>query len=149
MGLKSCLLTHIHILTTVTTTTFIMSWQSCVDDQLISTKMIKNAVIAGHDGNIWAASAGFPVSVDELKTLLGRYSNIDELAMNGVTVGGQRYMFLSATDRVVRAKKGTSGVHCIKTVQALIVCVYEEPVVPEQAATVTEKLGEYLISVGY
>ena len=39
-----------------------MSWQSYVDDQLISTKMIKNAVIAGHDGNIWAASAGFPVS---------------------------------------------------------------------------------------
>ena len=39
-----------------------MSWQSYVDDQLISTKMIKNAVIAGHDGNIWAHSAGFPVS---------------------------------------------------------------------------------------
>ena len=38
-----------------------MSWQSYVDDQLISTKVIKNAVIAGHDGNIWAASAGFPV----------------------------------------------------------------------------------------
>ena len=32
---------------------------------------------------------------------------------------------------------------------ALIVCVYEEPVVPEQAAIVVEKLGEYLISVGY
>ena len=39
-----------------------MSWQSYVDDQLISTKVIKNAVIAGHDGNIWAHSAGFPVS---------------------------------------------------------------------------------------
>merc|ERR1711994_217845 len=103
-----------------------MSWQSYVDDQLISTKVIKNAVIAGHDGNIWAASAGFPVSVEELKSLLGRYANTDELA-----------------------KSGTSGVHCIKTVQALIVCVYEDPVVPEQAATVTEKLGEYLISVGY
>ena len=44
---------------------------------------------------------------------------------------------------------------CCKTfnpnlfISALIVCVYEEPVVPEQAATVTEKLGEYLISVGY
>ena len=34
-------------------------------------------------------------------------------------------------------------------ISALIVCVYEDPVVPEQAATVTEKLGEYLISVGY
>merc|ERR1711997_570631 len=129
--------------------TDIMSWQSYVDDQLISTKMIKNAVIAGHDGNIWAASAGFAVEPAELKSLLSRYANIDELAMNGVTIGGVRYMFLSSTDRVVRAKRGTSGVHCIKTVQALIVCVYEEPVVPEQAATVTEKLGEYLISVGY
>jgi Profilin len=35
------------------------------------------------------------------------------------------------------------------SVSALIVCVYEEPVLPEQAASVTEKLGEYLISVGY
>merc|ERR1711879_479728 len=108
------------------TTSPTMSWQSYVDDQLLSTKVIKNAVIAGHDGNIWATSAGFNATVEELKTLLGRYASTDELAM-----------------------KGTSGLHCIKTVQALIVCVYEEPVVPEQAATVTEKLGEYLISVGY
>ena len=57
------------------------------------------------------------MSVEELKTLLARYANTDELAMNGVTVGGTKYMFLSATDRVVRGKKGTSGVHCIKTVQ--------------------------------
>ena len=55
--------------------------------------------------------------MEELKTLLTRYANTDELAMNGVTVGGTKYMFLSATDRVVRGKKGTSGVHCIKTVQ--------------------------------
>merc|ERR1739848_61641 len=98
MGVKWCELAHSHHTTTTTTTvtTVIMSWQSYVDDQLISTKMIKNAVIAGHDGNIWAHSAGFPVSVEELKTLLGRYANTDE-----------------------------------------------------QAATVTEKLGEYLISVGY
>jgi len=39
-----------------------MSWQSYVDDQLIATKVIKQAVIAGHDGNIWASSAGFAVS---------------------------------------------------------------------------------------
>ena len=126
-----------------------MSWQSYVDDQLISTKMIKNAVIAGHDGNIWATSAGFTVTAAELKTLLDRYASTDQLAMNGVMIAETKYMFLSANDRVVRARKGQSGVHAIKTVQALIVCVYEEPVVPEQAATVTEKLGEYLISVGY
>merc|ERR1711962_1973319 len=104
-----------------------MSWQSYVDDQLISTNMIKNAVIAGHDGNIWASSTGFNVTAAELKVILDRYTNTDLMAMNGLMVGGTKYMFLSANDRV-------------------IVCVYEEPVVPEQAATVTEKLGEYLIS---
>ena len=43
-----------------------------------------------------------------------------------------RYMFLSANDRVMRGKKGTSGVHVMKTVQAIIVCVYHEPIVAEQ-----------------
>ena len=62
---------------------------------------------------------------------------------------GTKYMYLSSTDKVIRAKKGTSGVHIFKTKQALIVSVYEDPVVPEQCATVTEKLGEYLISVQF
>merc|ERR1739842_202082 len=104
-----------------------MSWQSYVDDQLISTNMIKNAVIAGHDGNIWASSSGFNVTAAELKVILDRYSSTDQLAMNGVTVGGTKYMFLSANDRVVRARKGQSGVHCIKTVQALIVASTRSP----------------------
>merc|ERR1712112_119973 len=73
-----------------------MSWQSYVDDQLLSTKVIKNAVIAGHDGNIWATSAGFNASVEELKTLLSRYGSTDDLAMNGVTVGGTKYMYISS-----------------------------------------------------
>ena len=32
---------------------------------------------------------------------------------------------------------------------AYIICVYEDPIVPEQAANVTEKLGDYLIQVGF
>ena len=84
----------------------------------MATKFVNQADIAGHDGNIWAQSEGFTVSVEELKSLLGKYSNTDSLAQSGVTVGGKKYMFLSSTDRVVRARKGTSGLHCIKTVQA-------------------------------
>lgn len=126
-----------------------MSWQSYVDDQLLSTKMIKHAVICGHDGNIWASSADFKVTPEELKTLISKYGDTDKLASSGVTIAGTRYMYLSSTDRVVRAKKGTNGVHAIKTQQTYIVCLYEDPVVPEQAATVTEKLGDYLIQVGF
>lgn len=126
-----------------------MSWQSYVDDQLISTKMVKHAVICGHDGSIWATSAGFQVTPEELKTLISKYDNTDTLASSGVVIAGTKYMFLSRSDKVVRAKKGTSGVHCIKTTQTYIVCVYEDPIVPEQAASVTEKLGDYLIQVGF
>jgi len=126
-----------------------MSWQAYVDDQLIATNMVTHAVICGHDGNVWAQSNGFTVSPDELRTLISRFSNTDQLAMNGVTVAGTKYMYLSSTDKVVRAKKGTSGVHVIKTTQTYIVCVYREPIVPEQAASVTEKLGDYLIGVGF
>lgn len=126
-----------------------MSWQAYVDDQLLGTKMIKHAVICGHDGNIWAQSADFKVDPAELKALVSKYESTEQLAQSGITVGGTKYMYLSSTDKVIRGKKGTSGVHCIKTIQAVIICIYEDPVVPEQAASVTEKLGEYLIGVGY
>jgi len=126
-----------------------MSWQAYVDDQLMSTKMVTHAVICGHDGNIWAQSTGFSVTVEELKGLISKFGNTDSMAQSGIKVAGTKYMYLSSTDKVIRAKKGTSGVHVIKTTQTYIVCVYKEPIVPEQAASVTEKLGEYLIQVGF
>lgn len=126
-----------------------MSWQSYVDDQLLNTKMVTHAVICGHDGNIWASSANFQVTPEELKALIAKYNNTDQLAQSGVTIAGTKYMYLSSTEKVIRAKKGTSGVHAIKTTQTYIVCVYEDPIVPEQAASVTEKLGDYLIQVGF
>jgi len=126
-----------------------MSWQSYVDDQLVNTKMVTHAVIAGHDGNIWATSANFNITPDEIRTLIAKYNNTDQLAQSGITVAGTKYMYLSSTDKVIRAKKGTSGVHAIKTNQTYIVCTYENPIVPEQAASVTEKLGDYLIQVGF
>ena len=51
-----------------------MSWQPYLD-QLVATGFVKHAVICGHDGNIWAKTAGFDVSVEELKTLLACYNN--------------------------------------------------------------------------
>jgi len=126
-----------------------MSWQSYVDDQLLNTKMVTHAVICGHDGNIWAKSADFVVTPEELRALIGKYADTSLLAQGGIMIGAKKYMYLSSTDKVIRAKKGTSGVHAIKTTQTYIICVYEDPIVPEQAASVTEKLGDYLIQVGF
>jgi len=126
-----------------------MSWQAYVDDQLLATKMVSQAVICGHDGNAWATSAGFSASPDELKNIANTFGKMDVLPMTGVKIGGEKYMFLSGDDKVLRCKKGTSGIHVMKTVQAYIIAVYHDPIVAPQCAQVTEKLGEYLISVGF
>ena len=43
-----------------------MSWQDYIDTQLIG-KDLKNAVIAGHDGNVWAKSPDFNVTPNEIQ----------------------------------------------------------------------------------
>jgi len=126
-----------------------MSWQSYVDEHLIGTESVKEALICGHDGNVWASSKDFNVTAAELKTLIDNMGKIETFQQSGVTMAGVKYMFLSGSDKVIRAKKSTDGLHIMKTTQAVIICKYGEPIVPEQCAIVTEKLGDYFISVGY
>ena len=73
-----------------TSTTHKMSWQQYVDEQLIATKVVKDAVIAGHDGNIWAASKDFSVSAEEMKKIAENFNNQEVLAMNGLVVAGTK-----------------------------------------------------------
>lgn len=126
-----------------------MSWQDYVDNQLLASQCVSKAAIAGHDGGVWAKSEGFEVSKEELAKIVQGFDKTELLTSGGVTLAGQRYIYLSGTDRVIRAKLGKMGVHCMKTQQAVIVSIYEEPVQPQQAASIVEKLGDYLITCGY
>ena len=132
-----------------------MSWQSFVDDRLLATKMVTHAVICGHDGSIWTRPGPFGqyrcnVLPSEVTALLDMYDKPEEMGVCGPVIGNKMYMYLSSfEDKVVRLKAGNGGCHCFKTKQTLILSYYEEPIVHEQAATVTEKLGEYLIGLGY
>ncbi|CAB4062845.1 DHX16 [Lepeophtheirus salmonis] len=128
----------------------IMSWESYVQEQLVATKMVTQAVICGHDGNILAQSLGFAVTAAELKTLASMYGSAEMLAQNGIVIAGTKYMYISSTDRVVRAKKGKGGIHCMKTTQAIIlsVSVYEtRQSYPNKPPQSRKKLGDYLISL--
>lgn len=62
-------------------------------------------------------SYSLQVTKEELAKLISGFDQQDLLTSNGVTLAGQRYIYLSGTDRVVRAKLGRSGVHCMKTTQ--------------------------------
>lgn len=54
---------------------------------------------------------------EELAKLVQGFEKTDLLTSGGVTLAGQRYIYLSGTDRVIRAKYGKIGVHCMKTQQ--------------------------------
>ena len=45
--------------------------------------------------------------------------------------------------------QGKEGVMIVKTKQALLIAHYPETVQPGEAATTVEKLGDYLIGLGY
>lgn len=57
------------------------------------------------------------VSKEELTKLVQGFDKQDILTSSGVTLAGQRYIYLSGSDRVIRAKLGKIGVHCVKTAQ--------------------------------
>ena len=82
-----------------------MSWQDYIDTQLVG-KDLKNALIAGHDGNVWAKSQDFNVTPNEIQALLSNYSNQESLASGGFSLGGQKYFYLSGDDEVIRGKQG-------------------------------------------
>jgi len=126
-----------------------MSWQDYVDKQLMASRCVSKAAIAGHDGNVWAKSEGFEISKDEVAKIVAGFENESLLTSGGVTIAGTRYIYLSGTERIIRAKLGKVGVHCMKTQQAVVISLYEEPIQPQQAASVVEKLGDYLITCGY
>lgn len=59
----------------------------------------------------------FQVTKEELAKLVQGFDKQEILTSGGVTLAGSRYIYLSGSDRVVRAKLGRNGVHCMKTQQ--------------------------------
>jgi len=126
-----------------------MSWQSYVDNQLMGSGIVEEAIIAGHDGTIWAKSDRVKPSTDELSLLSNSFDDQSKLTMSGLHMSGEKYVYLSGTEKVIRGKKGKSGLHAMKTQQAVLVALFTEPVQHPQVANIVEALGEYLISVQY
>ncbi|XP_042242902.1 profilin-like [Homarus americanus] len=125
--------------------TFKMSWNTYVED-LIKTQSVTKVSICGQDGLPWASSQDFCVSAQEVKTLALSFDNPADLHMKGMIVGGTKYFFLSGTDEVLRAKKGTNGIIACKTKTGVIIAYYEDPIQAGQCAKEVERVADYLKS---
>jgi len=126
-----------------------MSWQEYITNSLEGSGTVKKGAICGHDGSTWAASAGFSIAVEEAKAMVNGFTNQDALRASGMKASGTKYFFLSGDEGVLRGKKDKTGIHVVKTLQAIIVAVYEEPTQPGQCANTVETLADYLKGVNY
>ena len=126
-----------------------MSWQTYVDTNLVGSGAVSQAAIFGHDGSKWAASAGFNVSAQEAKNLAAGFKDASGLRANGIHLNAVKYLTLRADDRSIYGKKGAAGVITVKTGKAVLIGVYNENTQPGQAASVVEKLADYLIEQGF
>ncbi|PWZ00217.1 putative PFY1-profilin [Testicularia cyperi] len=126
-----------------------MSWQGYVDTNLVGTGKISTAAIIGLKGGVWATSPGFTVSAEEQKAIIAGFDDPSGLQAGGVRANGKKYFTLGVTPKTIYGKQAADGLVAVKTNQAVLVCVYQAPIVPGDANKVAEGLGDYLISVGY
>ncbi|KAK5130983.1 hypothetical protein LTR08_001394 [Meristemomyces frigidus] len=133
-----------------------MSWQAYVDQSLVGTGNLDKAAIFNTEGtSVWATSAGFTVSPQEMQAVVAAYKDpgnkegVKQVQSSGLHIAGERFVVLKADDRSVYGKKGREGVCIVKTTQALLVTHYPEHVQPGAAANTVEQLADYLIKVGY
>eukprot|EP00049_Salpingoeca_infusionum_P022582 m.7663 g.7663 ORF g.7663 m.7663 type:complete len:130 (-) comp5269_c0_seq2:313-702(-) len=127
-----------------------MSWDSHVQ-ALLDTGHVSHVAIFGQDGTQWAASPGFKVSGDEVRTLL--YSIDDEqaallLPRYGIKFADRQYKFLRRDEhRSLYGKSATSGCIVIKTSLAVIVAAFDGAISVTDGVCEIEKAADYLISM--
>lgn len=120
-----------------------MSWGEYLSN--LQRDGLKHAAICGLDGASWIqVTDGSNIAQAELASLLSSLGKVDALASGGIKLGGEKYMYISGSDSICRGKKGTGGVHCAKSKTTLVVGIYDDSIQPGQAATVVERMADYL-----
>ncbi|EOR01361.1 hypothetical protein E3P92_01531 [Wallemia ichthyophaga] len=126
-----------------------MSWQQYVDGNLVGTQKVSRAAIMGVNGGIWAISAGYQLTPEEQRAIIGSFSNSEATQASGIKLNGQKFFTLQADEGKVYGKKGPNGCVIVRTVQAILVTEYDAPVLPGEATKVVEELADYLRSLNF
>jgi len=126
-----------------------MSWQVYVDSNLVGSGKVTKAAIIGQQGGVWATSPGFTITPQEQTEIIHSFKDIPGTQSKGIRAAGNKYFFLQSTDRSIYGKKAADGIIVVKTKQAILVAVYEQPIQAAEATPIVEGVADYLISVNY
>lgn len=125
-----------------------MSWQGYVDN-LMSTNHMTSCGIFGLDGTTWAASKGFPLTIENIRTTIASISDASRAA-SGITVGQDRYILVRNDPNVsVVLKKGANGIVGYKSSQSVIIAIHDTNTKSEIALTDIGRVIDYLSKHGY
>ena len=123
-------------------------WQNYVDEQLVGSGLITKAAIIGHDGNTWASSPGWGLKAGEGARIVNLFKNPSDAFAQGIVVNGVKYMGVKADEQSIYGKRGATGVVCVKTLETILIGIYDETQQQGNAIIVVEKLGDYLRDKG-
>jgi len=124
-------------------------WQAYIDQSLTGTGHVSRGLICGHDGTVWATSPGFNPNVNELRALIGGFTNPGALQGSGIHLEGKKHFTLRVDDQSIYGKLGQGGCAAVKTNQCVILGCYNEGIQPGQCNSAVERLGAYLRDQGY
>lgn len=119
------------------------SWQSYVDLNLVGAGL-EQAAIIGYDGQVWACSAGFYPTVEEVTVLHALFDLPLSALRYGFMLGGSKYFTLSVLGTSLHGRCGSSGCVCIKTPEELLIGVYDESLHCNKAMRIVETFADYL-----
>ncbi|ATZ45216.1 Bcpfy1 [Botrytis cinerea B05.10] len=130
-----------------------MSWQAYIDTSLCGSGHVEKGAIYNLEGtSCWATSPDFAITPEEMAEVKnGLDGKTDSLYANGLHIAKDRYVLTKVEDdnKMLYARKGKDGLVIGKTVQAIIVARYVDPMIAGNTAETVQKLVDYLVKVGY
>ncbi|PQE22852.1 Profilin protein [Rutstroemia sp. NJR-2017a BBW] len=81
----------------------------------------------------------------------GLKGETDPLYANGLHIAGEKYILTKVEEdsKVLYARKDKDGLVIAKTVQAVIIARYVDPMIAGNTAETVQKLVDYLVASGY
>lgn len=107
---------------------------------MLGTGKIDRAAIVSRAGDsVWAASAGFNLSPQEIQGLAAGFQDPPSMFGTGIILAGQKYITIRAEGRSIYGKLQKEGIICVATKLCILVSHYPETTLPGEAAKITGK----------
>ncbi|KAL2005146.1 hypothetical protein VTN00DRAFT_2996 [Thermoascus crustaceus] len=135
------------------TSSFIMSWDGYINDNIIKTGQVDQAVLIDLTGaSVWGKSAGIEISPQEMNAIAFAFNNAESAQANGIYVGGTKYIFNKINEveniPVLHCAKGKTGIVAAKCGRSILVARYPESVPYGNAIEAMQNQAKHLIKNG-